>query len=106
MKKIINQHGDLIFEECPEIPENAHRVEIKKGYVLERGEGVHTHTLEDVEGVEVFENGQDIFIRVTKNARIDHEEHGIQNLVPGKIYRKSIERVWDYETQEARMTLD
>jgi len=106
MKKVINQHGDLILIEVDKIPKTAKKVkDLKRGYVLERGEGVHTHILEDVEGVEVFEDKGDIYVRVSKEVRINHEEHGIQILKPG-IHKKGIERVWDYETEEARKTID
>ena len=105
MNKIVNQHGDLLFEAVDNIPKDALKVKLQKGYVLERGEGVHTHVLEDVEGVEVFEVGTDIYVRVSEKVRINHEEHGIQTLVPGT-YRKKIERVFDYETMESRKVID
>lgn len=105
MKKITNQHGDLLFEKVDEIPSTAKKVEAYKGYILERGEGVHTHVLEDVEGIEVFEDGSEIYVRVKSQTKINHEEHGIQILEPG-IHKKIIERVWDYEKEEARRTID
>lgn len=106
MEKINNQHGDLILVEITEIPKTAKKVKnLKSGYVLERGEGVHTHILEDVEGVEVFEDKGEIYVRVSKPVRINHEEHGIQTLQPG-IHKKRVERVWDYESEEARKVID
>lgn len=106
MNKINNQHGDLLLVNITEIPGTAKKVKnLKKGYVLEHGEGVHTHILEDIEGVEVFEDKGDIYVRVSKPVRINHEEHGIQTLQPG-IHKKIIERVYDYETQEARRVID
>lgn len=106
MDKINNQHGDLLLVKANSIPKSAKKVEnLKKGYVLERGEGVHTHILEDVEGVEVFEDKGEIYIRVSKPTRINHEEHGIQVLQPG-IHIKRVERVFDYESMEARKVID
>lgn len=106
MNKINNQHGDLILVKVDSIPTSAKKVEnLKKGYVLERGEGVHTHILEDVEGVEVFEDKEDIYVRVLNPARINHEEHGIQTIQPG-IHKKRVERVFDYESMEARKAID
>jgi len=106
MNKITNQHGDLLFVSVDNIPATATKVmDLNREYVLERGEGIHTHILEDVEGVEVFEDKGEIFVRATKPTRINHEEHGIQILQPG-IHRKQIERVWDYESEEARRTID
>lgn len=106
MNKINNQHGDLLLVEADSIPASAKKVEnLKNGYVLERGEGVHTHILEDVEGVEVFEDKGEIYVRVSKPVRINHEEHGIQTLQPG-IHKKRVERCFDYESMEARKVID
>lgn len=106
MNKISNQHGDLLLVEVVEIPSTAKKVKnLKQGYVLERGEGVHTHILEDVEGVEVFEDKGEIYVRVSKPVRINHEEHGVQILQPG-IHKKRVERVFDYEQMEARNVID
>lgn len=103
--KVTNQHGDLILVYVDELPKGAKAFKPKKGYVLERGEGVHTHVLEDVAGVTVVEKDGDIYVRVTKPTRINHEEHGFQTLAPG-VYKKRIEKVWDYETEEARKVID
>lgn len=107
MNKIEHQHGDLLFQVVDVIPKESKKVKnLQKGYVLERGEGIHTHILQDVKGIEVFEIGTDIYMRVSKPVRIDHEEHGIQTLQPGKKYKKAIEQVYDYETEESRRTID
>jgi len=106
LRKITNQHGDLLFIEVSEIPKTAKKVKnLKPGYVLEHGEGIHTHIIEDIEGVEVFEEKGEIYVRVSNGVKINHEEHGVQILCPG-IYKKRIEQVWDYETEESRRTLD
>jgi hypothetical protein len=106
MNKIVNQHGDLLFMECSKLPKDVKEISVSPGYVLERGEGVHTHVLDDVEGVSVYE-GKDgeIYVNVSKDVTINHEEHGKQTLKPG-IYKKSIERVWDYESEEMRRVID
>lgn len=105
MKKVLHQHGDLILYEVSEIPKGAKKLEVVPGFVLERGEGVHTHILEDVAGVEIYEKDGNFYVRVESKARINHEEHGIQTLGPA-IHEKGIEQVWDYETEEARRTID
>lgn len=105
MNKITNQHGDLLFVGVNEIPKEAKKIQIEKGYILERGEGIHTHILEDIEGVEVFEANGEIYVRVKTPVKINHEEHGIQILQPG-IHKKRIERVWDYEKEESRKVID
>jgi hypothetical protein len=103
--KISNQHGDVLFVRVDRIHVGAKKLDIQNGYVIEHGEGAHTHVFPEVEGIEVFEDKGEIFVRVSKAARVNHEEHGVQVIEPG-IYRKRIEREWDYETQEARKTLD
>jgi hypothetical protein len=55
MKKIMNQHGDVVLELVDCIPEGAKEIDVCNGYVLERGEGVHTHIFPDVSNIKVFE---------------------------------------------------
>jgi hypothetical protein len=103
--KIANQHGDLLLEVVDSIPEDAKCLSVKNGFVIERGEGVHTHVFPEVEGIEVYEKDGQIYVRVNKETQLDHEEHGRQTVKPG-IYRKCIERVFDYESMEARKVID
>lgn len=105
MNKIHNQHGDLILVEIDGIPKGAKRLEIEPGFILERGEGVHTHIFPDVSGIEVFEKDGETFVRVSKQTSLSHEEHGKQAVLPG-VYKKRIERVWDSEAEEARKVID
>ena len=105
LKKAINQHGDVILMEVSELPKGAKRVKVENGFIIERGEGVHTHIFPDVQGIEVYEKDGQTYVRVTKPTKLDHEEHGHQVVKPG-IYRKNIERVFDYETMEARKVID
>lgn len=105
MNKVSNQHGDLLMVEVTTIPHGAKPVKIKDGFVIERGEGVHTHIFPDVSGIEVFEKDNETYVRVSKKTQLDHEEHGRQTIKPG-VYKKRIERVWDYESEEARKVID
>lgn len=105
MKKIENQHGDLLLEIVDRIPSGAKRLKVESGFVLERGEGIHTHIFPDVSGIEVFEKDGETYVRVSKKTQLDHEEHGKQTVMPG-VYRKRIERVFDYEKLEARNVID
>ncbi len=107
LKKICGQHGDVVWEEVDSIPDGAKSLGVKKGFVLERGEGIHTHVLEDIDGVEIFEKDGDIFVRVKEKLTHNHEEHGLQVLRPKtKIIKKRIERVFDYEAMEERKVID
>lgn len=47
MRKITNIHGDVTLYEVTEIPKGAKKLKWKKGFILEKGKGVHTHTIED-----------------------------------------------------------
>lgn len=103
--KIENQHGDLLLESVEGVPSGATKVAISDGYIIERGEGVHTHIFPDVSGIEVYEHEGHTYVRVNKQTQLDHEEHGRQTVKPG-IYKKRIERTWDYEKEEARRVID
>lgn len=105
MEKIANQHGDVFLVLIDEIPLGAKEIKINNGWVLERGEGVHTHCIDDISGVKVYEKDGDIFVQVDKATTLSHEEHGVQILQPG-IHKKKVERVWDYEKEEARQVID
>lgn len=102
--KVINQHGDCIFVKT-ELPENAKMKKAKKGFVIEKGEGVHTHTL-FAGDMDIWVDAKgEMFIKANTPCTIDHEEHGKQVIEPGT-YKKIIEREWDYESEEARKTQD
>jgi hypothetical protein len=106
MNKIVNQHGDLLLMSVESIPPEAKRIEVGAGYIMERGEGIHTHIFPDVSGIEVYEGSKgEIFVRIVKSTELDHEEHGRQKVKP-QIVKKGVERVFDYETMEARKVVD
>lgn len=101
-----NQHGDLVLEKVSAIPTGAKRIKISKGFVVERGEGSHVHSLLTTEGVEAYEKDGVLYLKVEKKVDLlDHEEHGVQTYEPG-IYRKGIELEYDAERDEARRTQD
>ena len=81
MNKVRNQHGDVIMALVDEIPKDAKQLKINNGWVLEHGEGVHTHCIDDVSGVKVYEKNGEIYVSVDKSISLSHEEHGIQTLI-------------------------
>lgn len=100
------QHGDVILVKIDAISEGSKKLKVSDGYVLERGEGVHTHVLKTVEGVDVFETTKkEIELLVTKPIVLDHKEHGVKVIQPG-IYRKVTENEYDAETDETFKTRD
>ena len=122
MKSIVNQHGDCLFEKVDSIPSNAKVAKVNDGFVVEKGEGIHTHVLRksfpcsarsplqlaDIQNdVEIWTINDDMYIKVKKGKQVvlDHEEHGKQTLKEG-IYRKHIEREYSYEDNEERRVID
>lgn len=115
MKRINNQHGDVILKETLEIPKDAKRVKACNGFVIEKGEGVHTHVLKAAgcltqkdfdASVEVWAINDTLLIKVKKEGvSIDHEEHKTQPLKKG-IHEKVIEREFDYENEVERRVID
>lgn len=111
MKSIEGQHGDVILEHIDCISSDAKKIDSSDGFVVERGEGIHTHTLsalhksEENDAFEVWMINDDMIIKVKKPSVIDHEEHGKKVLQPG-IYKKVIEREFDYEKEIERKVID
>uniref|UniRef100_A0A6M3ITL2 Uncharacterized protein n=1 Tax=viral metagenome TaxID=1070528 RepID=A0A6M3ITL2_9ZZZZ len=103
MEKAVLFHGDCTLYKVDSIPAKAKELKWVKGFVLEKGEGVHTHTIEDECGL--YEVDGVLYLKVETPIHINHEEHGLQTLEPG-LYRKDLEREFDYEDMEARNTRD
>ena len=103
MEKVILIHGDVTIYKIDSIPQDAKLVKWHKGFVLEKGEGVHMHTIEDE--CEIYEKDGSMYLKVNEPIRIDHEEHGARTIEPG-IYRKDLEQEFNYEDMEARNTRD
>ena len=103
MKKVYGIHGDVTLVKINELPKGLNQIKFVKDFVLERGEGVHTHIVKDE--CELFEKDGVIYLKADEQIRLDHEEHGVQVLEPG-IYRKEMERNFDYEEMEARQVID
>lgn len=105
-EKVYLQHGDVILYEVDSIPDGAKPIKIVDGFVVEKGEGVHTHVLENVNDVEGYMKDGVLYLKVNGGASINHEEHNVKTLEPGKILRKEIENEFDYEDMESRKTQD
>lgn len=103
MEKIVLFHGDCTIYKATNIPADAKKLNWKPGFILEKGEGVHTHTIEDE--CEIYEQNGSLYLKVDAPIKINHDEHGVQVLEPG-IYRKDLEQEFDYEDMESRNTRD
>jgi hypothetical protein len=100
------QHGDLCLEEVKIVPTGLKWERVKKGFVVEKGEGTHLHTT--IDDCEIAEKDGVLYLREIPGCQfgVDHEEHKVEILPPGKIYRKGIELEYDAEADEARKTMD
>lgn len=110
MKKVKIQQGDLILVHVSEMPKAAKRVEIKgASFIMLRGEGVNTHEIQSetlTNDVEVYQDGDVLYIKTKKDVPLVHQEHGTTIINKGSILERRIEREWDYEEEEARNTRD
>jgi hypothetical protein len=100
------QHGDVIMIATNKIPEDAKEIEVGKMFVVEKGEGVHTHVIENTEGLKAFVDKNEVmWLKTgTKTKVLDHEEHGPKTFIGDK--QKYIENEYDAEADETRKTLD
>jgi len=103
MDKIYAIHGDVSLVRINQLPDGVDTVKYTPNFVLEKGEGVHLHTIKDK--CEIYQKGGVMYLKVDSPIRIDHEEHGVEVIEPG-IYRKDLEQVFDYEEMEARKVID
>jgi hypothetical protein len=100
------QQGDvLMFRE--DIPENAKSKDRHdRGYILAEGEVTgHAHVVEDIDGVEMFELGEDLFLRADHDVIVKHEEHN-HIKIPAGDYRIGIVKEYDHFEEEARQVTD
>ena len=99
------QHGDLILEKVVNVPDGLQWKKVKKGFIVEKGEGLHLHTT--TADCEIAEKDGVLYLRDIEGNKlgVDHEEHNVKILEPG-IWRKGIELEYDAETDEARKTRD
>jgi hypothetical protein len=103
MKKIYGIHGDVTLVKVLKLPTGVKPIKYVKNFILEKGEGVHTHIIESQ--CELYEVNGVMYLKSDKEIILNHEEHGMQVLEPG-IYRKEMERAFDYEDMEAKQVQD
>lgn len=106
MIKLHTQQGDCILEIVTEIPKEAKKVKLSDSLIVLKGEGVNTHEITDTANIEAYEDNGVLYLKTNKKTTLVHQEHGKTVLEPNKIYRRRIEREFNYESQEARETRD
>lgn len=101
---MIFQQGDVIIEAVDSIPQGA---KLRKGRcVLAEGEVTgHAHVIEQ-KGAKLYEgNTGELFLELSKEATVTHEEHGNVTVAPGK-YRVRKVREYSHFDEEAREVRD
>jgi len=100
------QHGDVILVSANEIPAGAKKIEIGERFVIEKGEGVHTHVIENTDGMEArIEKKGVLWLKCSIPKTVTHEEHG-PKIIPVGVCYKEIENEYDAEADEVRKTQD
>lgn len=106
MIKLHTQQGDCLLELVTNIPATAKKMDMGEKLIVLQGEGVNTHEIVDTDSIEAYTDGETLYLKTSSPVDIIHQEHGKTTLAPQKIYRRIIEREWDYESEEARKTQD
>jgi len=106
MIKLQTQQGDCIMEVVNSMPKGAKKIKLGTSLVVLRGEGVNTHEITDTSCIEAYKDGETLYLKTSKPVEIVHQEHGKTRLEPNKIYKRIIEREFNYEDMEARETRD
>jgi hypothetical protein len=106
MIKLFTQQGDCLLVIEQSIPKTAKKIQIKGNFTVLKGEGVNLHEITDCSAIEAYEDNGELYLKTSKPVDIIHSEHGRTRLEPNKIYKRIIEREFDYESMEARNTQD
>lgn len=102
----IYRHGDLLIREVDNIPTKAKKVSSGKLNKLALGEVTgHSHKLETIQVVDVFELDGVKYFNTPVEAILSHEEHNTLKLAPST-YTVLTEREYDYFLEEQRKVLD
>ena len=95
------RHGDVMIEECSEVPKTAKKL---KGNILVRGEVTgHAHRLDPPGAFQIYETPEFMFVEVTEESSILHEEHAPIVLQKGK-YKVWVQR--EYTPEAIRRVID
>jgi len=90
MRKLTNQHGDVLIFSIDTIPEKVIELKAKNGRnILAEGESTgHAHAILENPHVTIFEDKESnkLYMEITGDDPVDivHEEHKTQQIKPGK----------------------
>ena len=101
---MLYQQGDVLIEGIVDIPKEAKRL-METCIVLAEGEATgHAHVITD-KLAKAFCVGDALFLELSKDTEVKHEEHGTVTLSPGK-YKVGIVREYDHFAEEAHRVQD
>ncbi len=105
-KDVFTQQGDVLMFHVDSIPADCKKVKAERGegfglYILARGEATgHHHSIEEDSDVALLEApDKTLFLNLTKEKTVKHQEHGPVTLKPGK-YRIGLVKEVDPFAQE------
>ena len=98
------QQGDVLIESA-QIPTTAKKSN-KNRIVLAEGETTgHAHVISDTNNCTAFESDSELYLRVTNEVTVSHEEHNHISIAPGN-YRVRKVQEYDHFLEEARQVQD
>lgn len=95
------RQGDVLFKEVKAIPTDGQRR--ASGHILEGEATGHIHRVAELEAAEVLECGDGLFLNVTADVSIIHEEHHALTLPPGNY---EVVRQREYSPEQIRNVVD
>ena len=101
---MVYQQGDVLIESA-QIPTTAKKSN-KNRIVLAEGETTgHAHVISDTNNCTAFESDSELYLRVTNEVTVSHEEHNHISIAPGN-YRVRKVQEYDHFLEEARQVQD
>jgi len=101
------QQGDVLVFKIDKIPSEATKVIPKNGkFILAEGEVTgHAHVIDVIDGIDMFQSSNDLFLTLDVETTVRHEEHKPVTLKPGNYKVKKVREV-DPFTEEIRAVKD
>ncbi len=107
MNKNQLQQGDVTLRRVLEIPKGAKKIKPGvRGHVLAEGEVTgHAHRIKAAPGIQLFSIDKLLFLKNSKPAVVEHEEHKAFSIEPG-IWEIGQVREYDYFQEMERTVVD
>lgn len=102
MKNIPYLQGDIRLDPVLEIPKTAKKIKTK---VVAYGEVTGHHHRFENEGVDLYQDGKDMYLQVSVQSPFIHEEHKRKIIEPG-LYKIENETEFDYFEADLKKVVD